>query len=362
MAEGETRVFVVTQSLMDSKDAMTMSAIVDATIETTDPDTAPAAVTREYITTLKTGIQPSPEFEKKGLASHAVNVGTKCGHDCSYCSTGSVLRMHDSFKAAGEDPFGLGYAIVDPTVPERVAYDARTSRPENRGMVQLCTTTDAWSPEAQEYALGRKCLEAILSQPGWSVRVLTKNAAVTKDFDVVKQHRDRVLVGLSVTAPPSKAQIMRVVEPCASTIPERIAAMKEAHKLGLRTYAMLCPLLPGIADDLESIEELVQIGLDFGAEEFFAEPVNPRGRALIHTAGTLRQAGYNAEAAAVDQIRHEIEWSGYVVRLVGNVQAALRAHGVLGKLRFLLYPSGLTAKDAAWIRRHGEGVVWLVKE
>ena len=90
--------------------------------------------------------------------------------------------------------------------------------------------------------------------------------------------------------------------------------------------------------------------------------MNPRGRALIHTAGTLRQADYNTEAAAVDQIRHEIEWSGYVVRLVGNVQDVLRRHGVLGKLRFLLYPSGITAKDAAWIRRHGEGVVWLVKE
>jgi DNA repair photolyase len=362
LAEGETRVFVVTQSLMDSKDAMTMSTIVDATIETTDLDTAPPAVTREHITTLKTGIQRSEEFEKKGLAGYAANVGTKCGHDCTYCSTGTMLRMHPSFKQAGEKPFDLGYAIVDPSMPDRVAYDARTIRPEDRGLVQLCTTTDAWSPEAQEYDLGRKCLEPILGQPGWSVRILTKNAAVTKDYDLVTQHRDRVLVGLSLTAPSSKVDIMKVVEPYASTIPERIAAMKEAHKLGLRTYAMLCPLLPGIADDLESIEELVQIGLDIGAEEFFAEPVNPRGRALIHTAGTLRQAGYNTEATAVDQVRNKIEWSAYVVRLVGNVHEAVRRHGVLGKLRFLLYPAGLTEKDAAWIRAHGQGVVWLGKE
>ena len=353
--------FVVTQSLMDSEDTMTMSTTMDATVENTGQGTA-VAVTREYTTKMTTGIERSEEFERKGLASYAVNVGTKCGHDCTYCSTGPVLRRHESFKDAGENPFDLGYAIVDATMPDRVAIDAANIRSEKRGLVQLCTTTDAWAPEAQKHDLGRKCLQAILSQPGWSVRVLTKSAAVTKDFDVVKQHRDRVLGGLSVTAPPSKAKVMRVVEPYASAIPERIAALKEAHRLGLRTYAMLCPLLPGIADDLESIEELVQIGLDVGAEEFFAEPVNPRGRALIHTVQALREAGYNAEAAAVDQVRNKIEWSGYVVRLVGNVQAALRAHGVLGKLRFLLYPSGLTAKDAAWIRRHGEGVVWLVKE
>src|SRR5208283_4459095 len=182
LAEGETRVFIATQSLMDSKDAMTMSTIVDATVETTDPDTAPAAVTREHITTLKTGIQRSEEFEKKGLASYAVNVGTKCGHDCTYCSTGTMLRMHPSFKEAGEKPFDLGYAIVDPTMPDRVAIDAANIRPEKRGLVQLCTTTDAWAPEAQKHDLGRRCLEGILGQPGWSVRVLTKNAAVAKDY------------------------------------------------------------------------------------------------------------------------------------------------------------------------------------
>jgi DNA repair photolyase len=205
-------------------------------------------------------------------------------------------------------------------------------------------------------------VHAILSQPGWSVRILTKNAAVTKDFDLVKQHRDRVLVGISLTAPPSKAGIIKVVEPNASTIPERVAAIKEAHKLGLRTYAMLCLLLPGVADDPDSIEELVQIGIDASAEEFYAEAVNRRGRSLIHTVQASQNAGYDAEAAAMDEVRHRTAWSAYTVRLLANLQRVLRRHGALGKLRFLLYPSNLTEKDAAQIRRNGEGVVWLGKE
>ncbi len=53
---------------------------------------------------LKTGISRTPEFERKKLATHAVNVGTKCGHGCTYCSTGSLLRMHPSFKALGLSP------------------------------------------------------------------------------------------------------------------------------------------------------------------------------------------------------------------------------------------------------------------
>jgi hypothetical protein len=31
----------------------------------------------------------------------------------------------------------------------------------------------------------------------------------------------------------------------------------------------------------------------------------------------------------------------------------------LEDLRFLLYPSRLTEQDATWIKKHGEGVVWL---
>lgn len=164
---------------------------------------------------LKTGISPTPEFQKKGLATHAVNVGTKCGHACLYCSTCAVLRTHPSFKACGENPFACGYAIVDPTTPERVTRDAE--RIHKRGMVQLCTFSDAWAPEAQEHQLGRRCLEAILSQPDWTVRVLTKNAAVREDFDLIERHRDRALVGLSITAPLYNGAAIQLLEPNASS-------------------------------------------------------------------------------------------------------------------------------------------------
>jgi hypothetical protein len=41
-----------------------------------------ASQIRVHTTTLRSGIQPSPKFAKKGLAIYAVNVGRKCGHDC----------------------------------------------------------------------------------------------------------------------------------------------------------------------------------------------------------------------------------------------------------------------------------------
>lgn len=314
-----------------------------------------------YTTRLQSGITRSKEFERKRLASFAVNVGTKCGHGCCYCSTGPVLRMNPSFKAAGKSPFENGYAIVDPDTPSRVAADARRHK-RQRGLIQLCTLTDAWSPEAQEHNLGRRCLEAILAEPGWTVRILTKSAAVRKDFDLIERFRDRILVGLSITANADRGNVISVVEPCASPIAERIAVMTEAHARGLRTYAMLCPVLPGIADSPRQIDQLIRLSAEFRAEEIFTEPVNARGPGLRLTQEALESHGYAGEAAAVGSIRRRGEWCKYVVNLIANVQRSVRAYSNIERLRVLLYPTALSAETVAQIQADDAGVVWLGKE
>jgi DNA repair photolyase len=314
---------------------------------------------KTYTTTMKGGISRTKAFQKKKLASFAVNVGTRCGHGCTYCSSPTILRMHPSFKKCGQNPFGSGYAIVDPSTPTRVANDAKKKYKNKRGCIQICTTVDAWAPEARQYDLGRRCLKAILAEPDWTIRVLTKNAAVTNDFDVIRDHRDRVLVGISLTATKGKANIIKVVEPNASSIPERMDAMQQAHKLDLRTYGMLCPLLPGVADSPRQIDTLMGFLKRCGAEEVFVEPVNGRGPGLKNTEQALRIAGFSREADAVKKIRSQKEWSKYVVRLLQSTQTAMRKCGMLPKLRFLLYSSRLTAGAKKTIKKNAAGVIWL---
>jgi DNA repair photolyase len=142
-----------------------------------------------------------------------------------------------------------------------------------RGIVQLCTTVDAWCPAAQQYDLGRRCLEALLADPGWTVRILTKNAAVARDFDIMEKHRERVLIGLSLTGTRAKDDVLSIIEPNASPVSERMEVLAEAHKRGLRTFGMLCPLMPGIADSPGQIDELIAFLESCGVEEVFAEAV-----------------------------------------------------------------------------------------
>jgi len=314
---------------------------------------------RTHEVELTGGIRRTREFERKKLAEFSVNVGTKCGHDCYYCSAGALLRMHPSFKEAGESPFDFGYSIVDLGIAERVALDAR--RMGSRGLIQLCTFTDAWAPEAQAHDLGRRCLQAILQEPGWSVRILTKNAGVRRDFDLVDDHRDRVLVGLSLTGTPAKQGELAAIERNASPIRERMAALEEARRHGLRTYGMLCPLLPAIADDEASISELVQFCLACGAEEIFTEPVNPRGPGLRLVQEALDVAGFTTAAQAVGNVRNHRAWSAYCAALVSTVQWVMERAGAIEKLRLLLDPSHLEEDARRQIRKDERGVVWLGK-
>jgi DNA repair photolyase len=69
---------------------------------------------KTYTYPLGSGIRPTPEFAKKKLADFAVNVGLKCAHDCTYCSTEAMLRTHKAFKELGRSSFDSGYSIIDP--------------------------------------------------------------------------------------------------------------------------------------------------------------------------------------------------------------------------------------------------------
>ena len=306
---------------------------------------------------LASAIHRTPEFAKKKLADFSVNVGLKCAHACAYCSSGAVLRCHRAFRELGESPFKHGYAIVDPDIPEKVAAESKRIR--KRGIVQLCTTVDAWCPAAQQYDLGRRCLESLLADPGWTVRVLTKNAAVARDFDLIEKHRDRVLVGLSLTGTPDKTAVLSVIEPNASPLSDRVQVMQEAHERGIRTFGMLCPLMPGIADAPEQIEELITLLEACGVEEVFAEAVNQRGPGLKCTEEALRQSGFDGEADSLAQVRRAANWSVYVAALIRNLQKALRNHAMIEKFRFLLYPTNLQPADKSRLEADDAGIVWL---
>jgi len=316
------------------------------------------SLTDVYKKNLKIGIRSSSEFEKKLLATHGVNVGLKCGHSCYYCFTPSLIRTHYAFKEIGRSPYENNYSIVDPESVSRISKDVK--KVDKNDTVMLCTYSDAWAPESKKYNLGRKILETLLEKSDSKVRALTKNAEIRKDYDIIKKYPDRVMVGFSITAPSYK-NAARILEPYASTNRERISALLEAHKNGLRTYAMFCPIIPGMASSKTDLEKMFSSVLPAEPEDIWLEPVNARGPVLKKTSDVLRKNGYTGMAKRVDNIRHRRHWSQYAIALVQNALDIAEEFNVLSKLHILLYakPFGEKAVNSLKKIDKNENIVWL---
>ena len=311
---------------------------------------------------LKVGIKRTEGFEKKKLAKYAINTGLKCGVGCFYCSTGAMVRTHAVFQEIGRTSFEDGYAVVDPTIVDRVKKDAKAIKLEQRGTIEISTIVDAWAPEAMEYMLGRKCMEAVLSEPGWTVRLLSKRKEMAECFDLVAKCPERVLVGMSITAMPDMEHLVSIVEPNAASISERMELMREASKRGFRVYGMICPLLPAIGARPEQVAGMIQFCEEIGVEEIFVENLNARGRSVVACEEVLRAAGHLEQADALAAIRVNEGFAEYVLQLVQTTQAAMREHSDIKKLRFLLYTKSLPQEILTQIRQDPEGIVFLDDE
>jgi DNA repair photolyase len=300
------------------------------------------------------GVTKSEEFNNKQLATYAINGGLICGHGCAYCSTPSLLRTHALFRDMGISSFQYfaeGGSVVDPWTAIRVGRQIR-SLTEN-DMVMISTITDCWSPEAQKHNLGRKILEQVLINSKCQVRVLTKNAAVQNDFDIIKQFGDRIRIGLSITSPISKENIIKLIEPNASLMSERIDAMKKAKSLGIKTFGMICPVLPGIGNDPESYKQMLSAVLECDPEAIWTEPLNPRGPGIARCMEILDKNNHSNIAAHFDMIRNSTLHMDYVENLINMATNIAKEMNCIDKLKILIYSNG----DG--YRVDDQAVIWL---
>ena len=100
---------------------------------------------------------------------------------------------------------------------------------------------DPYQPLEARYELSRRCLE-ILGQEGWPVTVQTRSPLVLRDLEILKKARD-FEVGFTVTT--GDDDMRRLFEPNAPLIKDRLDALEGLHRAGVRTFAMVAPMLPG---------------------------------------------------------------------------------------------------------------------
>ena len=119
-----------------------------------------------------------------------------------------------------------------------------------RGRVLLSSVTDPYQPIERQYKLTRGCLE-ILQDNGFNVDILTKSNLVLRDLDIIGKFHE-IEIGLTLTAMDDRVRL--AFEPGASTVNERLDALKKISDQGIPTYAFIGPLLPYLSE--EKLEDL----------------------------------------------------------------------------------------------------------
>ena len=177
---------------------------------------------------------------------YVINPYTGCQHGCSYCYARFMKRV-----TGHKEPWGE-FVDVKINAAELLQKEIKKKK---RKRVWVSGVCDPYQPLEATYRLTRQCLE-ILAHHDWPVVIQTRSPLVLRDIDIIQDARE-FEVGFSVTT--ADERIRELFEPHAPPITERIRALGELHKAGIRTYAMIAPVLPGA----EGLAALLRGNVDY---------------------------------------------------------------------------------------------------
>ncbi|HDD69387.1 MAG TPA: radical SAM protein [Candidatus Korarchaeota archaeon] len=179
-------------------------------------------------------------LSKSGIigVDYAINPYLGCSHGCVYC----YARLYTArFWEESRNREWGGFVFPKINAAQLLRREIRRKR---RGLILLSSVTDPYLPEESKYRLTRRILE-ILKEYDFPVSILTKSPLVIQDLDIISGLED-VEVGFSMSGLDSDQ--LACFEPCAPSVRSRLAALRKLSDEGIRTYAFISPILPGITD------------------------------------------------------------------------------------------------------------------
>lgn len=234
----------------------------------------------------------------EGLA-YQLDTYSGCEHYCHYCY---VLR-----KAQTDWRNEL---IIHDNFVLRLRGELEKLHPQT---LYMGYHADPYQPCEVELQQTRKALE-IFQEYGFSASILTKSDLVLRDQDILQNMPDS-MVSVSVALKDSGNR--RLFEEKTVETGERIHALAELKKAGIRTGALLCPVIPYITETLELLDDLSDYADTIWVYALSGNSDDPEDRGWIntkrilddsfgHIAGEVESAIMNKDHPFWSQLRNEI--------------------------------------------------------
>jgi DNA repair photolyase len=166
-----------------------------------------------------------------------------CEHGCIYCYArpsheylgfSAGIDFETKIMVKGDAPRLLARALTRPGwTPQTVA---------------LSGNTDPYQPVERQLALTRRCLEVFLEFRN-PVSIVTKNALVVRDIDILSAMARLDLVHVMVSITSLDGDLIRIMEPRTSAPPLRLQAVETLAGSGIPVGVNIAPVIPGLTDE-----------------------------------------------------------------------------------------------------------------
>ena len=144
-----------------------------------------------------------------------------------------------------------------PAIVQRELGRAATFQALKHETVVIGTATDPYQPAERRFRITRSVLEVLAEQTGIGVTIITKSPLVTRDIDVLSRINERSRLSVHVSLITIDRELARCIEPRAPTPEARLRGIARLREHGIAVGVNVMPVLPGLTDAPEMIEELV---------------------------------------------------------------------------------------------------------
>lgn len=180
-----------------------------------------------------------------------------CEHGCVYCYARNAQEYWG--YSAGVDFEQT--ILVKEDAPAALRRDL--SKPSHVVKpIMLAGNTDCYQPAERKFGLTRELLRILLAfrHP---VSIITKNALVLRDLDLLQELASRQLVHVFVSMTTQDESLRRQLEPRTASFRGRVRTLERLSKAGVPCGVMTAPIIPGL--NSHEIPALLQAAAGAGA-------------------------------------------------------------------------------------------------
>ena len=163
-----------------------------------------------------------------------------CEHGCIYCY---ARNSHEYWGYSA----GLDFEnkiLVKKNAVELLEKKLKSKSWEAKPIV-LSGNTDCYQPIEKKLKITRSLLQTFLKYRH-PVGMITKNALIQRDLDILKELAQDNLVSVAISITSLKEETRRVLEPRTATIKKRLETVEKLSNANIPVTVMMAPIIPSI--------------------------------------------------------------------------------------------------------------------